>query len=140
RGEEASPVGFGRPDLEVRASRPAQRPRAKECTAQIRSGAATPRDDALLREPERPVRPVEHAGVEERRVRVFGALHVKLVARRPVERATWVCADLGPHSGGTQERERTPRDGRARDVEVDVDAAAAAEMRTAGDVEQAREL
>ena len=43
------------------------------------------------------MRAVEHAGPVERRVRVLRALHVQLVAGRPVEGAARVGADLGAH-------------------------------------------
>ena len=65
---------------------------------------------------------------------------MELVAGRAVESAARVGADLGLDAARAQQRERAAGDSRARNVEVDVDAAAAAEMRAAGDVEEAGEL
>ena len=48
---------------------------------------------------------------------------VELVARRPVERAAAVGADLRADAEVAQQRERAARGGRAREVEVDGDAA-----------------
>ena len=57
-----------------------------------------------------------------------------------VERGAVVGADLRRDVERAEERERAARDGRARDVEMDVDAAATAEVGAAGDVEEAGEL
>jgi hypothetical protein len=73
----------------------------------------------------------------QRRVGILRAFNVELIAGRAVEGPTRVGADLGPDAARAQEREGPAGDRRARDVEVDIDAAAAAEMRAAGDVEEA---
>ena len=84
-GEEASTVDLRRPDLEVRASRTAERPRAEQRAAKVGGGAAAAGDDAARREAEWPMGTVEHAGLMKRDVGTVRALHVELVARRPVE-------------------------------------------------------
>ena len=86
---------LGGADLEVRVSRPAERARAEQRAAEVGSRAAAPGDDALLGAAERTMGAVENAGAMQRRVRLLGALDVELVARRLVERAARVGADLG---------------------------------------------
>ena len=65
---------------------------------------------------------------------------MELVARRLVERGALVRADLRLDVERAQERERAAGDGRAREVEVDGDVAAAAQVRAAGDVEEPGQL
>ena len=139
-GEEARAVDLGRPDLEVRVSRAAERAGAEQRAAEVGGRAAAPGDDAARRTVERPVGAVEDAGTVQRRVGVLRALDVELVAGRAVEGPALVGADLGLTSQRAQQRERAARDGRAREVEVDVDAAAPAEVRAAGDVEEPGQL
>src|SRR5205085_378990 len=76
----------------------------------------------------------------ERFVRRVRSFDVELVPGRVVEGESVVSTDLRCDVERAEERERTPRDGRARDVEVDVDAAAPAQVSAAGDVEEAGEL
>jgi hypothetical protein len=135
--EEARAVGFGRPDLEMRTPRAAQRSRAEQRAAEVGGGTAASGDDAARRAAERPVGAVEHAGPVQRRVSILRALDVELISGRAVESAARVGTDFGPDAAHAEERERPAGDRRARDVEVDIDAAAAAEMRAAGDVKEA---
>src|SRR6185436_4658867 len=108
--------------------------------AEVGGGAAAPCDDTTRRAAERPMGPVEHAGPVQRRVGILRALDVELIPGRAVESAARVGADLGPDAGSAEQRKRPAGDRRARDVDVDIDAAATAEMRAAGDVEEAGEL
>ena len=65
---------------------------------------------------------------------------MQLVARRARERVLLVRADLRLDLERAQERERAPRDRRARQVEMQRDLAAPAQMHAAGDVEEPGEL
>ena len=87
RGEEAGTVGFGCPDLEVQVPRAAERSRAEQRAPEVGGCAAAPGDDTAGRAAERPVRAVEHAREVQLRVGVLRALHMQLVAGRPVEGA-----------------------------------------------------
>ena len=53
--EEVRPAGFRGPDLEVRSSRPAERPGAEQRAAEVGGGAAAPSNDPARRTAERPV-------------------------------------------------------------------------------------
>jgi hypothetical protein len=68
------------------------------------------------------------------------SLDVELIARRAVERLPLVGADLGFDVERAQQAERTARNGRAGEIEMDVDVAAAAEVDTARDVEEPEKL
>src|SRR5581483_67703 len=76
----------------------------------------------------------------ERAVRGVGAFDVKLVASRAVEGGARVGANLGRDGERAEQREGAAGDGRARDVQVDVDAAAAAQVGAPRDVEEPGEL
>ena len=86
----------------MRVSRPAERPGAEQRASEVGRGAAAPGHDAGRGPTERPVGAVEHAGPVQGRVGVLRALHVELVAGRPVEGAARVGADLGPHGARAQ--------------------------------------
>src|SRR3990172_4449185 len=65
---------------------------------------------------------------------------MELVARRPVEGAPAVRADLGPDPLLAQQRERTARDGSARDVQVQPPLSAATQVQASRRMEQCRDL
>src|SRR5207249_10896300 len=64
-GEKLRSLGLRRADLEMRSSRPAERARAEERTAEVGGRAAAASDDALWRAAEWSVRTVENAGPVE---------------------------------------------------------------------------
>ena len=134
-----APVEPTCPQLEMRVARAGQRAAAEQRAAEVGTAAARPADHALRRLLERRARSREHAGLPEHRQRVRVDLDVELVARRLVERAAAVSADLGAHTEVAQERERASRGRGARQVEVDRDRAAA-QVPRAGGVEESRQL
>jgi len=67
---------------------------------------------------------VEHACLDERGQRRLVPADVQLIARRAVERAAAVRADLGMDAELPQERESPPCDTRAGDVEMERDPSA----------------
>jgi hypothetical protein len=71
---------------------------------------------------------------------VFVPRDMELVACRSVEGPPSVGADLRGHAEPAKEAERTTRDGRLGDVEVDSDLAAASQMDAAGGVKEPGEL
>ena len=138
--QDARAVDSARAQLELGGPRPGERAAAEQGAAQVGAAAARAADDALRRALEgRPPRR-QHARLAEhlrgRRV----DLHVQLVARRPVERAPAIGADLRADAEVAQERERAPRRRRARQIEVHRELAVAAQVPRAGGVEQRREL
>ena len=93
--QELGAVGRRRPQLEVRRARARQRAAAEQRAAQVGGAAARPRDDAPRRPLERRAAGVEHAGLAQHLERPRVAADVQLVARRAVEGAAAVRADLG---------------------------------------------
>jgi hypothetical protein len=89
---------------------------------------------------ERPMRRVEHAGAMQCLVRVGSPFEVQLVASRAVESMLLIGPDLGLDVEGAQESKRAPRDRGARQVEVQRNLAATAQVHAAGDVKESREL
>src|SRR3979411_722698 len=87
-----------------------------------------------------PVRTVEHTRAVQGLVRVRRPFDVQLVARGTVERVLLVRADLRLDVEGAQESERATCDGRAREIELQRELAATAQVAADGDVEEAREL
>ncbi len=83
---------------------------------------------------------VDDAGRREHAQGVGVALDMKLIARRRVERATAVRADLGADPAVAQERERTPCRCAAAEVEMQPPVAGAAQMQAPGRVEQRGQL
>ena len=121
-GDEARALESRRAELEVRIAGARERARAEQRAAQVGAAAARAADDALRRALERRARRRQHARLAEELERPRVDVDVQLVARRAVERTTAVGADLGADAEVAQERERAPRGGRAREVEVDPDA------------------
>jgi len=136
-GKEAGAFGLRGADLEMRIARAAQGACAEERTAEVRTATATTREHALRRSLERSVRAVEHAGPVQRLVRVGRAFDVELVARRPAECVLLICPYLGVDVECAQQRERAARDCGAREIEVQRDLAATAQVHAARHVEQA---
>jgi hypothetical protein len=138
--KERRRLDVGRPQLEVRAAGPAGRARGQERASEIRSSAAGPGDDAARRPFER-----EEVGVEDSRL-VEGlegtgvVSKVELVARPPLESPLLVRADLAGDAVRAQERETAPRDGAARELEVERDAPAPAQVDAAGAADEGRQL
>src|SRR5438132_4890454 len=85
-------------------------------------------------------RRTEHSGAIQRLVRARRSLDVELIARRAVERLALVGTDLRLDVERAQQTERTACNGRAGEIEVDVDVAASAEVDAARDVEEPGEL
>ena len=65
---------------------------------------------------------------------------MQLVAGRAVERTSLVGADLGRDAEGAEQAERSPRDRRVSEVEMDGNLASSTEVDAAGRVKEAREL
>ena len=83
---------------------------------------------------------VDDAGRDENVERARVAVHVELEARRTVERAPAVGADLGADSLLAEERERPASGSAAPEVEVEPPVTVSAEVEVAGRVEERREL
>src|SRR6478609_1510001 len=116
----------------MRRGRTDQRAATEKRSAEVGAPAARLGDQPLWRTRQGPVRAVEHTGCGERRECVLRSFHVQLVSRRTVERTPSVGADLGFDVERPEERERAARDGRAREIEVEGDLAAAAQVEPAG--------
>ena len=84
--------------------------------------------------------PIDDAGRREDAQRVVVAVDVQLVARRRVERAAPVRADLRTNPAVTQKREGAPSRGTACEIEMEGPVPGAAQMEAPGRVEQRREL
>src|SRR5262249_5408570 len=137
--EKARAVDRRRSHLEVRVTRAGQRPGAKQCATQVRGAAAGPTDDAARWNVERRPRGGEDACLTQH-VEPFAVhLRVQLVARRPIERAPAVGADLGAHTEVAQQRERAARGRGGREIQVNGDHATL-EMPGTADVEERRYL
>ena len=111
----SSPLGA---HLEVRVARAGERAGAEQRAAQVGAAAARAADDALRRLLERRARRGEHTRLAQHVERALVDVDVQLVARRLVERAARVRADLRAHAEVAQQREGAPGGGRAREVEV----------------------
>ena len=135
-----APATVRRSHLEVRRPRARQRAAAEECAAEVGAAAARAGDDAARRAVEREMVVVEDAGLGEHAERALRALDVELVARRAIEGPRRVGADLRRDAQLGEQRERAPDDGRGREVEVERDRAAAAEMHRARRVEERGDL
>src|SRR5918995_1549426 len=138
--EELRALERGRPDLEMRGPRPAERAAAEQRSAQVRTAAARSADDPFRRpfggaracpQDSRFGEHVEGNGV---------SLDVHLVPRRAVERTPPVGPDLGADAERAEEAECTARYAGAREVEVNADPPAAEEVDAPRRVREAREL
>ena len=123
----------------MRVARAGQRTAAEQRASDVGTAAARPADHSLRRMLERRARSREDAGLPEHRQCVSIDVDVKLVARRPVERAAAIRADLGAHIEVAEERKRAPRGRGARQIEMDRNRAAA-QVPRAGGVEESRQL
>src|SRR5207244_4244963 len=113
---------------------------AEQRTAKVGRAAAGAPDDALRWAFERRAAVREHARLTEDLARARVDRRVELVARRPVERAAAIGADLGGDAEPAQEREGAARRVAAGEVEMHGELAAAAQVPDAGGVEKRREL
>jgi hypothetical protein len=136
-GDELSACPMLRPDLQVpRGDAPA----AEQRTAQVGAAAAGTTDHPLRRPLERRQPGADDAGLVEHLHRARLAGHVELVPRLPAEGAPAVAPDLAGHAESAQEAERAPSHARGRQIEVQRDLAAAAQVDATGGVEERREL
>ena len=108
-----------RPHLEVRRARPAERACAEEGAAEIRRAAARARDHPAGRPVERQPLGAEDARLPQDVDRMRGPVDEEL--RRVARSNAWlpVGADLRLDPQPPEDRERPPRDGRLRQVEVE---------------------
>ena len=83
---------------------------------------------------------VEDAGLVQRLEGASVVLEMELVARPPLEGAPLVRPDLAGDAVGAQEPERAPRDRPARQLEVERDAPATAQVDASRAADERREL
>ena len=124
----------------MRRARAAERAAAEQRAAQVGAAAARASDDAFWRPLDRDEPLVEHSRLVHHLQGPLLPLDVELVAGRLLERVPAIGADLGLDAELPQEPECAPRDGRAREVEVERDLPAPAQVRAAGGMEEPREL
>src|SRR4029079_11996848 len=115
-------------------------PGREERAAEVRAPAAPPRNHATRRPLDRAMRRIEHACTVERLVRMPGAFEVELITSRPAERMLLVRPDLRVDAERTQERERSSGNRGAREIEMQRDLPAAAQVHAARGVEQTGQL
>ena len=139
-GEERRRVERGRPQLEVRRAAERERSRAEERAAQVGGAAAAARHDPPRRPLERAVPPVDHAGRRQDSQGVGVAVDVELVARRGVERAAPVGADLRADPAVAEEGERSAGGRPAAEVEVERPVSRPAQVEASRRVEQRGQL
>ena len=135
--------GFGTgttrgPDLQVRRARPADRPAAEQCTAQVCATAARPPDDPLRRRRQRCVGRREHSRLVQHLERATLTRQVELVARSALEGVARVGTDLGLHVKRAHEPDGPAGDRGLGQVEMDGELAVAAKVEAAGGVEEPR--
>ena len=141
RNPEKLGTGAGRhSQLEMRRPVNRQRATAQKGTAQIGAAAARAAHETPRWARQRPVVPVEDAGLHEARQRRRAAGHVQLESRRPVERVPFVRPDLGVDPERAQQCERAARDRRRRQVEMQRHLPPTAEVQVPRRMEQRREL
>ena len=95
----------------MRRTRAADRSAAEQRAAEVGAPAARAADDPARRTLQRRAADVEHSRLVQDPQRVRSSLDVQLVARRPLERALLVRADLGADADVAQQPERASRDG-----------------------------
>ena len=129
-----------RPELEMRSTSDREGSSAEERPTQVRAPTAPARDDASRRTLERRVPAVDDARCDEDVERARVALHVELEARRAIERAPAVGADLGPDSFVAEQRERPARSCAAPEVEMKAPLPVSAQVEVARGMEERGEL
>ena len=126
-------------DLEVRGTRPTERPATEQRSAHVRRPAARPGDHAPRWPLERRKTRREHSGFVEHLERTVVG-YVQLVPRAPVEGVPRVRPDLGCDAKRAQKAERTASDRRVGDVEMHRNLATALQVHATRGVKEPREL
>ena len=124
----------------MRRSRHRQRSTSEKRAAQIRRPAARAADHASRRPLEWGVALVDHAGRAEHLEGVSVAGDMQLIARRPVERAAMIGADLRADPVTSKQCERPTGGSTAAEIEMQRPVARCAKVQAAGRVEERREL
>jgi len=116
----------------MRSSCHRQRPPSEKRATQIRRPAARAANHASRRPFEWSVAPVDHTGRAENVEGVRVASHMELIARRPVERAAMVRANLRVDTAVPKQRECPPRGSATAEIEVQRPVAPGTKMQAAG--------
>jgi len=138
--EELRAVEARAPDLEMRRAGPAQGASAQESATQIGGATAGSRNNPAGRVFEGRQARAEDAGFVHEPQRSLAPCGVELVSHSAFEGPTPVGADLRRDAERPQQAERSTRDGRICDVEVDRDLSATFEMLAACRMEEPGQL
>jgi hypothetical protein len=138
--EELSTIDPGATDLEMRRSRATQRTATEQRSPEVGGTTARARHDSAWRPLERRESGGEHARLVEHLERAIVSGDVQLIPRPSGESVSWVRPDLGDDAERAQQTERSTRDRRVANVEMQGDLAAALQMDTSRRMEEPGEL